>query len=147
MLGFAGATAATIGGYLGGHLVSGRGIGVDANRDRLGPDDWTAAIDASAVRDDAPVGADVDGTAVMLVRHDGRVLALSATCPHRGAPLEEGTIVDDCIECPWHGSRFRLGDGALVRGPSATPLPAFEVRERDGRVEVRRSRAAMVCVS
>ena len=64
-------------------------------------------------------------------------MALSATCPHRGAPMDEGRIVDGCIECPWHGSRFRVPDGALVRGPAASPLPRFDVREHDGAIEVR----------
>ena len=140
-LGMLGAAAATVGGYLGGHLVQGRGVGVDANRGDRGPDEWKRVLAAGELRDQ-PVRVDAGGAAAVVFRdRDDGLVALSATCPHRGAPMESGTIVDGFIECPWHGSRFRITDGALVRGPAASPLPRFEVRERDGAIEVR---AAMV---
>ena len=62
---------------------------------------------------------------------------MAATCPHRGAPLEEGTFDDETVTCPWHGSCFSLADGALLRGPSAMPLPRYETRVKNGTVEVR----------
>jgi len=138
MLGMAGAAAATVGGYLGGHLVQGRGVGVDANHDVTGPDEWTPVLDVADLHD-KPARVAAGRVAVMMFRYEGRAVALAATCPHRGAPLEEGVIVDGCIECPWHGSRFRVRDGILVRGPSAMPLPRFDVRERVGRYEIRRA--------
>ena len=72
------------------------------------------------------------------MRHEGRLRALGDRCTHRGAPLHEGTLVDGCIECPWHASRFSLDDGAVVRGPATRPQPAFEVQVSGGRVRVRR---------
>ena len=42
-----------------------------------------------------------------------------------------------CIRCPWHGSVFRLSDGAVRRGPATAPAHAFEVRVEAGRVQVR----------
>ena len=80
---------------------------------------------------------EADGVPVLLFRRDDRILALAATCPHRGAPLEEGTFDHDTVVCPWHGSCFALADGALLRGPSAMPLPRYEARVNDGTVEVR----------
>jgi nitrite reductase/ring-hydroxylating ferredoxin subunit len=65
------------------------------------------------------------------------VHALDGRCVHRGGPLPDGELVDGCIQCPLHGSRFRLEDGSVERGPAAYPQPVFEVRERDGRIEVR----------
>jgi nitrite reductase/ring-hydroxylating ferredoxin subunit len=62
---------------------------------------------------------------------------VSATCPHRGAPLDEGTVEGEIVTCPWHGSRFSLIDGTLEGGPAPTPLRCYEVRVRDGGVEVR----------
>ena len=135
-LGMAGAAAATVGGYLGGHLVQGRGVGVDANLDRSGPDEWVAVLDVTEL-DETPTRVAPEGLAVMVFRHDGQVVALGATCPHRGAPLDEGSIVDDCVECPWHASRFHIPDGALLRGPATSPLPRLEARERNGAVQVR----------
>ena len=58
-------------------------------------------------------------------------------CAHLGGPLDEGEIADGVVTCPWHGSRFRLSDGALVKGPSCFPQLRLEARVREGMVEVR----------
>lgn len=52
--------------------------------------------------------------------------------------MSGGILDGDVIECACHGSCFRLDDGAIVRGSATSPEPAFDVRERDGRIEVRR---------
>jgi nitrite reductase/ring-hydroxylating ferredoxin subunit len=67
----------------------------------------------------------------------GEVGALDARCPHRGAPMDEGAVRDGCIVCPWHGSVFRLADGALVQGPATVDLPSYECRDTREGVEVR----------
>jgi nitrite reductase/ring-hydroxylating ferredoxin subunit len=56
-------------------------------------------------------------------------------------PLSEGKVLDGCVECPWHGSLFRLSDGANLHGPATAPQPAFDSRvTADGQVEVRITR-------
>ena len=74
----------------------------------------------------------------MLLRQGGRLHVLGDRCTHRGGALHEGQVVDGCIQCPLHGSRFSLDDGAVERGPATRPAPVFEVRIVDGRVQVRR---------
>jgi len=81
--------------------------------------------------------ADADGVPVLLYRTAGTVYALASTCTHMGGPLEEGTISDGCVTCPWHGSTFRFADGSIVRGPASTPEPCYQTRIQDGRIEVR----------
>ena len=76
---------------------------------------------------------------LVVVRIGDRIHALHAVCAHAGGPLPEGRIVDDCIECPWHFSRFRLTDGLARRGPTVYDQPAYEVRAAEGGgYEVRR---------
>jgi nitrite reductase/ring-hydroxylating ferredoxin subunit len=135
-LGFLGATAATVGGFLGGHLLARRGIGVDNTAFYSGPADWTPTVEAASVSTDAR-RVEADGVPVLLLRRADRILAVAATCPHRGAPLDEGSFDAETVTCPWHGSCFALADGALLRGPSAMPLPRYETRVNDGTVEVR----------
>jgi len=62
---------------------------------------------------------------------------MSATCAHAGGPLDRGTIRDNAIVCPWHGSTFCLSDGALERGPATHAQPVYETRMRGDVVEVR----------
>ena len=76
-------------------------------------------------------------TAIVLVRRADRVHALVENCAHLGGPLAEGTVDDDSIRCPWHGSRFALDDGRVLEGPSTFPQPCFEVRIHAGQIQVR----------
>jgi nitrite reductase/ring-hydroxylating ferredoxin subunit/uncharacterized membrane protein len=77
---------------------------------------------------------------LVVVRVGDTVHALHHVCAHAGGPLSEGKLVDGCIQCPWHGSRFRLTDGAAQRGPTVYDQPSYEIRraEGGGGYEVRR---------
>jgi nitrite reductase/ring-hydroxylating ferredoxin subunit len=125
---------------LGGHLVDALGVGVD-NTAFAGPvADWTRCAELADLTEGptrCPITADADA---LVIRRGNTALAVSATCPHRGAPLEEGEIDGDAVVCPWHGSRFSLIDGSVEAGPSAAPLRVYDVRISDGAVEVREHR-------
>ncbi|MBA2624819.1 MAG: Rieske 2Fe-2S domain-containing protein [Acidimicrobiia bacterium] len=125
-------------GYLGGHLAYNQGVGVDTTAFETGPEEWTAVASEVNVLEGEPSGVDVDGVRLVLIRRDAELFALAARCTHRGGPLDEGTLEDGCIVCPWHKSAFRIDDGSVVRGPAVTPQPAYEVRAVDGMIEVRR---------
>ena len=76
---------------------------------------------------------------LVVVRMGDRIHAMHSVCAHAGGPLNEGRIVDGCVECPWHYSRFRLTDGLAQRGPTVYDQPAYEVRSAEtGGYEVRR---------
>lgn len=76
---------------------------------------------------------------LVVVRVGDRIHAMHNVCAHAGGPLNEGRIVDGCIECPWHSSRFRMTDGLAKRGPTVYDQPAYEVRSAEGGgYEVRR---------
>ena len=74
---------------------------------------------------------------IALANSGGTVFALENACTHAGGPLYEGEVQDGVVTCPWHGSRFRLSDGAVCRAPATFPVPRLETRVRGGRVEVR----------
>jgi nitrite reductase/ring-hydroxylating ferredoxin subunit/uncharacterized membrane protein len=136
LLGLAGAAALGIGGHLGGHLSYAKAVGVDATALGPGLDDWTDAGPADALHEGVPVCRQVAGVDVLLVLWEGEIRALADRCAHRGGPLHEGSVEDGCVTCPLHGSRFRLADGGVERGPSPYPQPTFAVRVADGRLEV-----------
>lgn len=54
---------------------------------------------------------------------DGTYAALRMYCPHKGC---EVNAASDRFVCPCHGSEFAL-DGALLKGPSKSPLQSFPV--------------------
>lgn len=77
---------------------------------------------------------------LVVVRMADQLHALHAVCAHAGGPLPEGKVTPDgCLECPWHGARYRLSDGLVLRGPSVYDQPAYEIRAAEaGGYEVRR---------
>lgn len=137
VLGMAGAAAATVGGFLGGHLSYRRGAGVNQVANAATATDWTDVSGAQPAAGDQLVAGDVDGTPIVAAKTDAGTVALAGRCSHLGGPLHEGQLVDGCVRCPWHGSTFRMYDGTVVRGPATAPQPAYELRAA-GRVQARR---------
>ena len=65
----------------------------------------------------------------------GEYHAIDDMCPHMGASLAAGHLEDCVVTCPWHGWQYELETG--IQTVNRQPLQrTFDVRERDGRVEV-----------
>jgi 3-phenylpropionate/trans-cinnamate dioxygenase ferredoxin subunit len=55
---------------------------------------------------------------------DGVPFAVSNKCRHLFASLGKGHVTEDgCLECPWHGARYDVRTGAMVRGPQGAFKP------------------------
>jgi len=126
------------GAYVGGELVFNLGTQVDRHAWRGGGTKWTA-IDSTEIPEDRPVKAKAGAQTLVVVRRGTKLNALHDVCAHQGCSLSEGKLVGDTIECGCHGSRFRLADGLVVQGPAVFDQPHFEVREAEGKLEVRRT--------
>ncbi len=131
--------AVAVAGHLGGHLAYARGVGVNTTAFQSGPTLWQAVVGSVDLELGQPAQVDVEGMELLALRGDDGVHVLEDRCTHRGAPLSDGTVVDGCIECPWHGSRFDVSDGGVRRGPASVPQPVYETRLVDGEVEIRRN--------
>lgn len=133
----AGLAVLSVTGYLGGHLSYVQGVGVDHTGFQPRLEEW---VDVGAEQD-VPEGGHTVSRAgeveVLLVRSGGQLRALANRCTHAGWPLAPGKFEEGCVTCPQHGSVFRLEDGSVECGPAASPQPIYEVRVRDGRIEIR----------
>ena len=56
---------------------------------------------------------------------DGALYATQAACTHQGGPLNEGELNGRVVTCPWHGSRFDVTTGQVVRGPAKAALKTY----------------------
>jgi Rieske Fe-S protein len=84
---------------------------------------------------DIPVGSGVIYTAAKVVVTQpvkGEYRAFSAVCTHVGCILNK--IANGTIDCPCHGSEFKITNGAVVTGPAPTPLPKKKIKIKDGKV-------------
>jgi Rieske Fe-S protein len=63
----------------------------------------------------------------------GEFKAFSAVCTHVGCICNK--VANGTIDCPCHGSEFKITDGAVVTGPAPTPLPARTITvSADGKI-------------
>jgi nitrite reductase/ring-hydroxylating ferredoxin subunit/uncharacterized membrane protein len=131
----------TVGAEIGGDLVYLIGTNVNRHAWRGAGKKWIALDlgDLTDIPEGGPTKVKAGINTLILVRTGETILALHEQCAHAGGPLSEGTLVDGCVQCPWHGSRFRLTDGHVARGPAMYDQPAYEVRRGDTGWEVRRA--------
>jgi nitrite reductase/ring-hydroxylating ferredoxin subunit/uncharacterized membrane protein len=123
--------------WIGGELVYEYRDGVDQSNSTESPDDWTNVMAETDLPENELRRAEHNGVRILLFRRGNQVFAIGETCSHRGGPLSEGKLDRDCIQCPWHGSVFKLKDGTVVHGPATHNQPRYDVRVRDGQIEVK----------
>ncbi len=132
----AGYTVALGAAFLGGDLVYDQRVGV-THADAPQPEEFTPITDSAQLADNTMAHARTSDADVLLARQHGRVCALAHECSHMGGPLSEGTLKDGSVVCPWHGSEFALDDGHVINGPATLNQPSLDVREHNGRIEVK----------
>jgi nitrite reductase/ring-hydroxylating ferredoxin subunit len=134
----------TLGAFVGGDVVYVLGNMVSRHAFRGGGTKWIrlevdGGVEPDAMPEATPMKAKLGINTLVLVRAGSTVHALHDTCAHAGGPLSGGKVVDGCIECPWHASRFRLSDGHLTQGPTVYDQPVYEVRRGEAGWEARRA--------
>ncbi len=144
VLGIIGFGLVTAGAFVGGDVVYAFGNMVSRHAFRGPGTKWVRLdlgdlADLADLAEGTPMKVKAGINDLVLVRLHERVFALHATCAHAGGPLDKGTVVNGCLQCPWHGARYRLEDGHVVRGPSLYDQPAYEIQAAEGGgYEVRR---------
>ena len=99
-------------------------------------DAWYVACTATEI-DDKPLGRRICGQPVVLFRGaQGEVAALEDWCPHRGAPLSLGRVIEGRLVCGYHGLEMGC-DGRTIAMPGQRvrgfpPVRAYPVVERHG---------------
>jgi len=62
----------------------------------------------------------------------GTYKAFTAVCTHAGCTV--GTVSDNKITCPCHGSVYSATDGSVLAGPAPAPLAAKQISVSGGQI-------------
>ncbi|WP_159766535.1 Rieske (2Fe-2S) protein [Streptomyces sp. HM190] len=109
-------------------LFTGCGGGGDGADGTSASEGTRGAGEALAATADIPVGGGrifKDRKVVVTQPQEGEFKAFSAVCTHRACLVS--AVADGTINCPCHGSRFSITDGAVEHGPAQVPLPAEQI--------------------
>ncbi len=90
---------------------------------------------AADLPESSPVTVQVDSRQIALFKTGGDVFAMDNACPHKGAPLGQGTVEGGKIFCPMHGWEFDIRTGICADRPDR-PAKCIPVRVVDGQVQI-----------
>ncbi len=82
---------------------------------------------------------ELEDDSIVLVRLIEGYYAIENRCSHDDGPLGQGRLVGYEIDCPRHGAKFDVRDGAAKSLPAFRPVASFPVRhnEETDEIEVR----------
>jgi Rieske Fe-S protein len=62
----------------------------------------------------------------------GTFAAFSAICTHQGCAVD--AVDGGTINCPCHGSKFKIADGSVANGPASQALEKKKVTVANGKI-------------
>jgi Rieske Fe-S protein len=76
----------------------------------------------------------IDTTAAIVVTQPsaGEYKAFTAVCTHQQCIV--GTVSNNVIQCPCHGSEYSAKDGSVIQGPATEPLAAKTIKVSGGNI-------------
>ena len=115
----------------------GSGDGDDAGGPGGGGGDGGGAASGAALATagEIPVGGGKvfkDAEVVVCQPAQGEFKAYSAACTHRGCSVD--TVSGGTINCPCHGSKFKIADGSVVNPPADRPLEERRITVQGDRI-------------
>ena len=136
----------SVGGWMGGILVSRNQIGVDHRYAEAGK--WKEAVierrtgsamvvaDAEELKINQMKLLRIGERRIVLARTEDGYVAFDDRCTHRGGSLAGGVMICGTVHCPWHGSQFDTRSGAVTAGPAKERIKTYRLEERAGVVEL-----------
>lgn len=136
----------SIGGWLGGTLVYRNQIGVDHRYAHAGK--WQEISVTANPGEPVMVAREgelepnqmrlvhLNGKRIVLARTEAGYTAFEDRCTHKGGSLADGTLAENCVTCPWHGSQFDVTTGKVKSGPAEHPIQLYSVEVANGEVRI-----------
>lgn len=105
-------------------------------------EDFVKVAETKDIQPSQMIAVDVNGEKVCLSKVNGKYYAIGNICTHMGGPLAEGKLEGYIVQCPWHGSRFDIRSGEVVRPPATRPEPTYEVKIENNNILIKKQKEA-----
>lgn len=103
-------------------------------------EDWFGVAPLDDFKPGSRQVVDMDGVSALVVNVDGDIYAVENLCTHQSLPMQDGSIVDGNIVCPFHGAQYCLKTGSVKTAPAYEDLPVFPTKVENNVVFVRDDR-------
>jgi nitrite reductase/ring-hydroxylating ferredoxin subunit len=90
--------------------------------------DFVKVAETKDIQPSKMMAVEVNGEKVCVANVEGKYYAIGNVCTHMGGPLAEGKLEGNVVQCPWHGSRFDITTGKVLRPPAMREEPMYEVK-------------------
>ena len=104
----------------------------------MSDESWVPVANTDTVVEGEPSSAYAHGEEIALFKIGDEVFATSNICTHGFARLSDGYLDGYLIECPLHQGLFDVRTGRCAGDPVDVDLASFDVRIREGIIELRR---------
>jgi uncharacterized membrane protein/nitrite reductase/ring-hydroxylating ferredoxin subunit len=136
----AGIIILTVSGWLGGTLVTRNQIGIDHRYADAGK--WSEeTIKEKSNIIELPYLEKLKVNQMKLMHINGQRIVIGRTetgfsafedrCTHRGGTLADGVMINDRVQCPWHGSQFNVKTGDIGAGPATKKIKVYKIQMKD----------------
>jgi naphthalene 1,2-dioxygenase ferredoxin component len=102
------------------------------NRDKK----WHFAMNAVDCEPGDAITVQIGRRHIAIFCVSGEFFATDNRCTHAGAPLADGYLDGEVIECPLHQGLFNVRTGKALCSPALAPVATYPVRVVDGKILV-----------
>lgn len=99
-------------------------------------EEWHRVADAASIPEGDAIVARPRGREIAIFRVGSEFFATDNRCTHAAAPLADGYLDGEIIECPLHQGLFNVRTGKVLCTPPLKALRTYAVRVVGGQVEV-----------
>jgi len=103
-------------------------------------EDFVKVAETKDIQTSQMIAVEVNGEKVCLANANGKYYAIGNVCTPMGGPLAEGKLAENIVQCPWHGSRFDIRTGEVVRAPAMRPEPTYEVKVENNNILIKKQK-------
>jgi 3-phenylpropionate/trans-cinnamate dioxygenase ferredoxin subunit len=73
---------------------------------------------------------------IAVCKYKDSFYAFKDACSHDNAPLDQGEICENIIQCPRHGAKFDITNGNFLSAPAFSNLTTYSVEIQEGNIKV-----------